>query len=94
MYLHTRGTKHEHPGVRYRSVIDIGFTGFIQFPLSYTVTLSLPLESVQKVILANDSTLMHIQEKKVREAICTIMEGGSKAFEDRYRRIALRNDNV
>ena len=63
MYLYTRGTKHEHPGVRYRSVIDIGFTGFIQLPMSYTVALSLPLESVQKVVLANDSTLMHIQEK-------------------------------
>ena len=35
-----------------------------------------------------------LQEKKVRETICTIMEGGSKAFEDRYRRIAPREDNV
>ena len=35
-----------------------------------------------------------LQEKKVRETICTIMEGGSKAFEDRYRRIAPRKRNV
>ena len=34
-----------------------------------------------------------LQEKKVRETICTIMEGGSKAFEDRYRRIAPRKDD-
>ncbi len=35
-----------------------------------------------------------LQEKKVREIICAIMEGGSKAFEDRYRRIALEKDHV
>ena len=35
-----------------------------------------------------------LQEKDVRETICTIMEGGSKAFEDRYRRIAPRKDDV
>ncbi len=35
-----------------------------------------------------------LQEKKVRETICAIMEGGSKAFEDRYRRIAPRKNHV
>ena len=35
-----------------------------------------------------------LQEKKVRETICAIMEGGSKAFEDRYRRIAPEKDHV
>lgn len=35
-----------------------------------------------------------LQEKKVRENICAIMEGGSKAFEDRYRRIALEGVHV
>ena len=30
-----------------------------------------------------------IQEKGVREAICTILEGGEKAFEQRYKRIHL-----
>jgi len=35
-----------------------------------------------------------LQEKRVRETICAIMEGGSKAFEDRYRRIAPRKDHV
>ncbi len=29
-----------------------------------------------------------LQEENVRETICTIMEGGRKAFEDRFRRIA------
>ncbi len=35
-----------------------------------------------------------LQEKEVRETICAIMEGGSKAFEDRYRRIAPGKDHV
>lgn len=35
-----------------------------------------------------------LQEKKVRETICAIMEGGAKAFEERYRRIALEKDHV
>lgn len=35
-----------------------------------------------------------LQEKKVRETICAIMEGGSKAFEDRYRRIVPEKDHV
>lgn len=30
-----------------------------------------------------------LQESLVRQTICTVMEGGSKAFEQRYRRIAL-----
>ena len=32
-----------------------------------------------------------IQEKEVREAICDILEGGQQAFEQRYKRIHLRN---
>lgn len=32
-----------------------------------------------------------IQEKGVREAICTILEGGEKAFEQRYKRIHLED---
>jgi len=35
-----------------------------------------------------------LQEGLVRETICTIMEGGSKAFEQRYRRIALEGRHV
>ena len=58
VHLHICGTKHEHPRVRYEAVIDTGFTGFIQLPLSYAIALSLPLEGVQKVALANYSTLM------------------------------------
>lgn len=35
-----------------------------------------------------------LQEKKVRDTICAIMEGGIKAFENRYRRIAPGKSNV
>ena len=35
-----------------------------------------------------------LQESLVRRTICTIMEGGSKAFEQRYRRIALEGRHV
>jgi len=35
-----------------------------------------------------------LQEKAVRKTICDIMEGGEKAFEQRYRRIALEGRHV
>jgi hypothetical protein len=35
-----------------------------------------------------------LQESRVRKTICTVMEGGSKAFEQRYRRIALEGRHV
>jgi DNA repair exonuclease SbcCD ATPase subunit len=35
-----------------------------------------------------------LQERLVRQTICTVMEGGSKAFEQRYRRIALEGRHV
>ena len=35
-----------------------------------------------------------LQRNQVRETICSIMEGGHKAFKDRYRRIELEGDNV
>ena len=35
-----------------------------------------------------------LQEKLVRDIICAVMEGGRKAFEDRYRRIALEVSHV
>ncbi|MDE0556162.1 MAG: AAA family ATPase, partial [Candidatus Poribacteria bacterium] len=35
-----------------------------------------------------------LQEQQVRDTICTIMEGGRRAFEDRYRRIALKGRPV
>ncbi|VEN74655.1 ABC transporter [Candidatus Desulfarcum epimagneticum] len=35
-----------------------------------------------------------LQEKIVRHAVCAVMEGGRKAFEDRYRRIALEDRHV
>ncbi len=35
-----------------------------------------------------------LQEQQVRETICAVMEGGRRAFEDRYRRIALDGRHV
>lgn len=35
-----------------------------------------------------------LQEKTVRKTICTVMEGGREAFEQRYRRIALEGRHV
>jgi energy-coupling factor transporter ATP-binding protein EcfA2 len=35
-----------------------------------------------------------LQEKQVRDTICTVMEGGRPAFEERYRRIALEGRHV
>ncbi len=35
-----------------------------------------------------------LQKSVVRQTICTVMEGGSKAFEQRYRRIALEGRHV
>jgi len=35
-----------------------------------------------------------LQEKKVRDVICAIMEGGREAFEERYRRIVLEKSNT
>jgi predicted ATPase len=35
-----------------------------------------------------------LQEKAVRKTICEVMEGGEKAFEQRYRRIALEVRSV
>ena len=32
-----------------------------------------------------------IQAKEVRDAVCDILEGGQRAFEQRYRRINLGN---
>ena len=35
-----------------------------------------------------------LQEQQVRDTICTVMEGGRRAFDDRYRRIALVGRHV
>lgn len=35
-----------------------------------------------------------LQEKAIRQTICNVMEGGEKAFEQRYRRIALEGHHV
>ncbi|MYC04689.1 MAG: hypothetical protein F4X61_08685 [Rhodothermaceae bacterium] len=56
VYVHICGTKHEHPGVKFEGIIDTGFTGFLQLPLSHATVLALPLEGIQKIGLANAST--------------------------------------
>ena len=47
----------------------------------------LPLEVVKGQTYVQQPA--SIQEKEVREAICNILEGGERAFEQRYRRIHL-----
>ena len=54
--FHLRGVRHEPPGVEYTGIIDTGFTGFVQLPLSAAVALALPLEGTTSVTLADGST--------------------------------------
>ena len=56
--LHLCGVKHEPPGLEFEGVIDTGFTGFIQLPLSKALALSLPLEGTNSVTLADGSQLV------------------------------------
>jgi len=35
-----------------------------------------------------------LQEKEIRREICQVMEGGTKAFEQRYRRIYIEGEHV
>lgn len=55
-------------------------------------------ELVVALVPCNGETLQEcagsLQERKVRETICDVMEGGCKAFEQRYRRIALEARHV
>jgi predicted aspartyl protease len=52
------GVKHDPPGVEFEAIIDTGFTGFIQLPLPKALSLSLPLEGTNSVILADESSLV------------------------------------
>lgn len=56
--LHLCGVRHEPPGVEYEAIIDTGFTGFIQLPMSHAMSLSLPLEGTNVVTLADDSKVV------------------------------------
>ena len=56
--LHLCGVKHDPPGLEFEGVIDTGFTGFIQLPLSKALALSLPLEGTISVTLADGSQLV------------------------------------
>ncbi|HOL04927.1 MAG TPA: AAA family ATPase [Syntrophorhabdaceae bacterium] len=55
-------------------------------------------ELVIALVARNGQTQIEIsgslQEKTVRRTICDVMEGGEKAFEQRYRRIALEGRHV
>lgn len=56
--LHLCGVRHDPPGVEFEAIIDTGFTGFIQLPLSHAMSLSLPLEGTNVVTLADESKLV------------------------------------
>jgi len=55
-------------------------------------------ELVMALVARNGQTQIEtsgsLQEKAVRKTICDVMEGGEKAFEQRYRRIALEGRHV
>jgi len=55
-------------------------------------------ELVAALVASNGETQMEsegsLQEKKVRDTICEVMEGGRVAFEKRYRRIVLEGQHV
>ncbi|MDR4496273.1 MAG: TrlF family AAA-like ATPase [Nitrospirales bacterium] len=55
-------------------------------------------ELVVALAVRNGETQMEcegsLQDKRVRDTICTVMEGGLKAFEQRFRRIALEGTRV
>lgn len=55
--IHLRGVKHRKPGVRYEAILDTGFSGFIQLPLSEAIALGLPLEGTQTSVLADGSSV-------------------------------------
>ena len=55
--FYLRGVRHEDPGLEYTGIIDTGFTGFIQLPIQYAFSLSLPLEGTTTVTLADGSSL-------------------------------------
>ena len=55
-------------------------------------------ELVMALVPRNGETQMEcadsLQDRKVRETVCAVMEGGREAFEQRYRRIALETRHV
>ena len=68
--FHLRGVRHEPPGVEYTGIIDTGFTGFVQLPLSAAIALALPLEGTTSVRLADGSTAV----KLTAQAEATLFE--------------------
>jgi energy-coupling factor transporter ATP-binding protein EcfA2 len=75
---------------RYRQVIVVTHNAniVVNGDAEYVVTLTAHRGQTQ---IEADGCL---QEKAVRETICDIMEGGEKAFEQRYRRIAWEGRHV
>lgn len=41
-----------------------------------------------------DGPFGNLRERRVRETVCAVMEGGREAFEQRYRRISLEGRNI
>ena len=53
--FHLLGVKHDPPGVRFRGIVDTGFTGFLQLPIEHAFSLGLPLEGTVDLTLADAS---------------------------------------
>jgi len=75
---------------RLRQVIVVTHNANIVVNGDAELVVALTARAGQTQIEASGS----LQEKSVRETICTVMEGGKKAFEQRYRRIALEGRHV
>ena len=75
---------------RRRQVIVVTHNANIVVNGDAELVLALAARSGQTHIESSGS----LQEKKVRDTICAVMEGGRKAFEQRYRRIALGGRHV
>ena len=55
--LQLRGVRQNRSGLEYQGIIDTGFSGFIQLPLSVAIALSLPIAGTTTVTLADESAL-------------------------------------
>ncbi len=75
---------------RHRQIIVVTHNANIVVNGDAELVIALKARGGQTQIEASGS----LQEKSVRENICTVMEGGKKAFEQRYRRIALEGRHV
>lgn len=58
--FHICGVKHDVPGLEYSGIVDTGFSGFLQVPLSVALSLGLPLEGTGASVLADGKTETHL----------------------------------